>query len=254
MNIIGLYFSGTGNTRHCVECFVSEVDNSAKCFSIDDKAALDELSHCKTVIFGFPIYYSNIPKIVKDFIETHADAFKNKKIYIIVTKGLFNAYGVGYAVKHFKNCEAEFVGSLQLVMPDNIRDVAIMELAFSKSYANTIRKADRKVLIAAAKYRENRPSKSGLSVINYLLGALLRALWFYPNTDKYIAAPKVDLEKCTGCGRCEKLCPMQNISIVNCKAVSANQCTVCYRCFNNCHEKALTILGNKAYDQYNYFS
>ncbi len=81
-NIVGLYFSGTGNTRHCVERFVSEMDNSAKCFSIEDNAVPDELAHCQTVIFGFPIYYSNIPKIVKDFIEKHAEAFKNKKIYI----------------------------------------------------------------------------------------------------------------------------------------------------------------------------
>ena len=36
------------------------------------------------------------------------------------------------------------------------------------------------------------------------------------------------------CGKCEKLCPMNNIKIVDNKVVQNNQCTMCYRCINNC--------------------
>ena len=250
--MLGIYFSGTGNTRHCVERFVSEIDSNTKCFSIEDNGVINEMEQQKTIVFGFPIYYSNIPKIAKDFISENKKSFADKKVFIITTKGLFNAFGVGYARRMFKDCGAEFIGSLQLNMPDNIRDMLIMEIAFSKNYKKVIDKADRKIIKAAEKFKAKNPTKSGLNPFNYIIGFILKILWFYPKTDKYINAPKVVHDKCNGCGKCVKLCPMQNLKIADGKAVSSAQCTICYRCFNNCPAKALTILGNKVYDQYNF--
>jgi len=246
----GIYFSGTGNTRYCVKRFVSAAEKGAKCFSIEDAGATDEISRHETVVFGFPVYYSNIPKIVKDFIYDNASVFRDKKIFIITTKGFFNAYGAGYAARLFKDRGAEFIGSLQLNMPDNIRDMLIMEIVFSKNYKKIIDKADRKIIRAVNKFKENKPVKSGLSAFNIIIGGFLKVLWFYPKTDKYIKAPKVNNERCNGCGKCATLCPMKNIKIVCDKAVSSDKCTVCYRCFNNCPARALTILGSKAYNQY----
>ena len=55
---------------------------------------------------------------------------------------------------------------------------------------------------------------------------------------------KEDFEdKCIGCGKCEKLCPMNNIKIVDKKVVQNNQCTMCYRCINNCPKQTMTLLG-----------
>jgi len=250
--MIGIYFSGTGNTKYCVERFASLADANAKSLSIEDKTVISELSAQETIIFGFPIYYSNIPKIAKDFITKNKDVFANKKVYIITTKGLFNAFGVGYAVRLFKDCGAEFIGSSQFNMPDNIRDMLIMEIAFGKNYKKTIEKADKKIANATAKFKSGKLQKSGLNPLNYIIGFFLNILWFYPKTDKYINAPKINADKCSGCGKCVKLCPMSNIKIVDGKAFSADKCTICYRCFNNCPAKALTILGRKVYDQYTF--
>jgi len=248
--MVGIYFSGTDNTRLCVERFVSAIDNSANSYSIENKESVTALLQHETVVFGFPVYYSNLPKIAKDFIAENRQDFKGKKVYIITTKGLFNAFGVGYARRMFADCGAEYIGSSQFNMPDNIRDMLIMEMAFSKNYRKIIDKADRKILKAAAKFKAGKPTKSGFNPLNYMLGFFLKILWFYPKTDEYITAPKVNAEKCNGCGKCAELCPMNNIKIVGGKAVSSAKCTICYRCFNNCPTKALTILGSKVYDQY----
>lgn len=65
----------------------------------------------------------------------------------------------------------------------------------------------------------------------------------------------MDEDKCIGCGKCEKLCPMNNIRIVDKKVVQNNQCTMCYRCINNCPKQAMTLLGKKIVEQsYKYYN
>jgi len=249
--MLGIYFSGTGNTRHAVERFVTEVDNSAKSLSIEDGGVLSELEKHEIIVFGFTVYYSNIPKIAKDFITENKTSFKGKKVFIIATKGLFNAFGIGYARKMFTDCGAEFIGSSQFNMSDNIRDLKIMEVAFDYSKdGKMLEKADKKIAKAAEKFRAGKRQKSGLNPLNYIIGFFLKILGFYPNTDSYISTAKVDIAKCNGCGLCVDLCPMQNLIIADKKSVSGDKCTVCYRCFGNCPTQALTVLGDKVYGQY----
>jgi ferredoxin/flavodoxin len=251
--MIGVYFSGTGNTRYCVQKFINELDNNAKSFSIEDNELIFELPNQDIIIFGFPIYYSNLPKIVEDYISKNAKSFYNKKIFIITTKGLFNGFGVIKAKRMFEKCGAYFIGSAQFNMPDNIRDLLIMELVFSKKYDKVISRANIKVEKAAIKFKANKPSRSGLSIFNYLASFTFKMLWFYPKNYKYISAPKIDNNKCIRCGICVKNCPMNNIKEESNKIVSGDRCTICYRCFNSCPKQALTILGNKVYEQYRFF-
>ena len=239
--------------KHCIERFVSAVDSGASCCSIEDSDVITKLQNHDTIVFGFPVYYSNIPKIAKDFITENKSVFNGKKVYIITTKGLHNAFGIGYARRMFNDCGAEFIGSSQFNMPDNIRDIKIMEAVFDYSKdGKIIEKADRKIIKAAERFKANKPQKNGLNPYSYIAGFFFKILWFYPKTNNYITAPKVNIEKCNGCRKCVKLCPMQNISIVDNKAVSGGKCTVCYRCMNNCSKKALTILGNKVCGQYDF--
>ncbi|MDR0958294.1 MAG: EFR1 family ferrodoxin [Clostridiales bacterium] len=249
--MLGIYFSGTGNTKHCVERFVLSVDNNAKSYSIEDGTLIPEFASHDIIVFGFPVYCDSIPKIVKDFISENAKYFRNKKIFIITTKALFNGAGVIHAKKMLEACDAEFLGSVQFNMPDNIRDLLIMELVFSKNYDRVIAKTDRKIDKAVTKFRANKTIKSGLSIFNYIFDFVLKILWFYPKTDKYISAPKIDNIKCNRCGICVNNCPMNNIKRIDDKIVSGDKCTICYRCFNSCPKQALTILGHKVYAQYN---
>lgn len=44
--------------------------------------------------------------------------------------------------------------------------------------------------------------------------------------------------ECNGCGICENICPVQNISISDGKAVHADTCAACYACFHWCPKHA----------------
>ncbi len=45
-------------------------------------------------------------------------------------------------------------------------------------------------------------------------------------------------EACNGCGICESICPMKNISIADGKAVHADVCAACYACVHWCPKHA----------------
>ena len=120
--MVGIYFSGTGNTRHCIEKLVAELETGAKCFSIEDENAVAAVSESDKIVFGYPVYFSNIPKIVREFIEKHGKTFNGKKIFIVCTMGLFSGDGAGCAARILKKQGAEIVGGLHLKMPDCIGD------------------------------------------------------------------------------------------------------------------------------------
>lgn len=54
-------------------------------------------------------------------------------------------------------------------------------------------------------------------------------------------AAKVDTKKCTGCGQCVDVCPVQAIRIEAGKDVVADDCVECGACLNACGAGALSM-------------
>ena len=53
---------------------------------------------------------------------------------------------------------------------------------------------------------------------------------------------KVDSEKCTGCGICANMCPVEAVSLENGLAkVDEQRCTGCGICVQNCPQGALSL-------------
>jgi len=55
--------------------------------------------------------------------------------------------------------------------------------------------------------------------------------------------PRVDLEKCTGCGTCADVCPNEVFEIMDEKSQVArpDDCTACEQCVMECPEEAITL-------------
>lgn len=244
----GIYFSGTGNTKFCVEKFCGHIGCS-KIFSIEDGAAVPAISESRDIIFAYPIYYSNMPKIVRDFIERNSALWREKNIYIIATMGLFSGDGSGVSARLFKKFGANIVGGLHVKMPDCIGDVKALKKPYEKNL-ETVKAAVQKINNAAEDYKNKKPTQVGLNFMYHMAGLLGQRLYFYSKTKNYTDSSNIKRSVCTGCGKCEKLCPMKNIRISEGKAVSGNMCTLCYRCFSSCPQKAITILGSKVLEQH----
>ncbi len=58
-------------------------------------------------------------------------------------------------------------------------------------------------------------------------------------------------DKCVGCGKCVKLCPFNNIDIVDGRPVCGNSCEHCMACISNCPVEAVEY-GETSWDQKRY--
>lgn len=246
--MIGIYFSGTGNTKYCVEQFVQELDTSAHCCSIEEDTAAEEIRKNDFLILAYPIYYSNLPKIMRDFLMVHGADFAGKKVFLLATMGLFSGDGTGCAARLLQKYGAEIVGGLHLKMPDCIGDEKALKKSIEEN-KQLVREAKVKLVDAARRMKSGRPTRDGLGALSHLAGLFGQRLWFYNKTKHYSDRLKIDTDKCVGCGQCAKLCPMKNLHIIQGKAQADNKCTLCYRCISHCPHQAMTLLGNTVQEQ-----
>lgn len=245
--MLGVYFSGTGNTRHCVERFVTQFDNN-ELASIESSDVINAIDTATDIVLGYPVYYSNIPKLMRDFILQNGNSFRGKNVFIIATMGLFSGDGAGCGARLLKKHGANIIGGLHLKMPDCIGDVKLLKKPLEQN-KQLVKDAERKIEWAVDALKTGKPTKDGLSVFHHLAGLLGQRLWFYNKTASYTDKLKINSAACIGCGTCVELCPTQNLSLYGKNAVSNNRCTMCYRCISHCHQKALTLLGEEVIEQ-----
>lgn len=244
MKRLGLYFSGTGNTELCVHQFMKELDGTHEMCSIEQANASELIKEVDEIIFGYPVYYSNLPMIVKDFIHQNKKLWENKKIFVISTMGLFSGDGSGCAARIFEKYGAQIIGGQHVLMPDNTIDVGLLKKTPQKEQ-ELIDSSLIKIKRSAVSYHKN-PQQQGLNFGSRALGLFGQRLWFKNKTSSYKSLPKINHETCIGCNACVKLCPMNNLSInTNKEIINSDRCTLCYRCVHICPTQSITILGSK---------
>ena len=210
--MIGIYLSGTGNTKHCIERLVKLLDQSAKTIPLENRNIISEIKNNDTIILGYPTQFSNAPVMVRDFIKLN-DIWGNKRVLCVTTMGAFSGDGAGCTARILKKKGAIILGGLQIHMPDSVCDSKMLKKSIEEN---------RKIIF-----------------------------WFYNKTSHYSDKLKIN-DSCIGCGLCSQICPMNNITIENNKAVAGNMCTMCYRCISHCPQKAITLIGKAVQEQCQY--
>ncbi|MBY2476631.1 EFR1 family ferrodoxin [Clostridioides difficile] len=248
--MIGIYFSGTGNSRYCVEKFLQEYDETANSYSIEDSELLKHIHNHEDIVFGYPVQYSNVPKILKDFIISHSNLWNGKRIFIIATMALFSGDGCGVLSRILKKYGATTIGGLHLKMPDSIGDEKVLKHSLEYN-RNLVIKAEKKINKSIKKLKSGIPPKDGLGFFCHIVGLFGQRLYFINKTNLYTDKLKINADECIVCGKCIGLCPMNNLVIKNDSIFSNGQCTMCYRCINNCPKQAITLLGKMVVKQSN---
>lgn len=233
MNII-YYFTATGNCLHTSQK-VAELLPETKLVRITDNTQPVE-GNFDRIGFIYPVYVAIIPKMVQHFIE-NIEMQKNTYIFGIAVHG---------GVKGISNIQVasifqkKGIHNYQLFNSKTVHNgYFVSKPLTNEEQIKAVDKSDNKVNNIAKKINE----KKSQTQKNALMKNKLIKLIF--NSDKIISDPRV-LSKgmkvnknCIGCGICPKVCPADNIRIVDGTAVLADKCEVCFACIHWCPNKAL---------------
>jgi flavodoxin len=120
MKLFAVYFSGTGNTKYAVERFLTHFPGS-EAHSIEEP--IDFLSAARSfdmILVAHPIYGSEMPLLMRDFLRGNQALFENKDLVTLVTQYLFSGDGCSLAFRLVRKQIRTHLASLHVNMPVNL--------------------------------------------------------------------------------------------------------------------------------------
>lgn len=200
--MIGIYLSGTGNTKHCVEKLIKALDETSQAIPMEDVRAIELVKSNQFIVIGYPTQFSNAPFMVREFIRSNADVWKGKQVLCVATMGAFSGDGAGCTARILKKYGADVVGGLHIRMPDSVCDSKLLKKSLSDNQ-KIVKAADCKIEATVAAVKNGKYPKEGLGFFYHVAGLLGQRLWFYHKTKHYSNKLKIN-DFCIGCGLCEK--------------------------------------------------
>ncbi len=234
------YFTGTGNSLYVAKRIGDELGERLVDITtaMKEKSFVYTLSVDEKIGFIFPVYFYGVPSIVADFIaqlkiQPNQESGIKPYVYGVMTCG----GGMGGTPKMLE----------ELLKKQNVSLDAEFELKMASNYIMMYQPTgpalqkkiqiatDKKltdIIAAISKKKKDESSKRKKS----FLTSVAYPLYMHGRKTRLFYAD----DKCNGCGKCQKICPVSAIQMVNNKPVwTAKQCTHCTACINRCPQEAI---------------
>lgn len=230
-----LYFSGTGNSKHIAKLISAKMKENI--FSINDGVKYSRYpspEKNETLIFCLPTYAWRIPRIVSKWIA-ECETFSGQKAYFILTCG----GEIGNAEKYLKKLCADksmvFMGCAEIQMPENY--IAMYDCPSEEESEKIVAAADALVLKLIPKIQNLQPfEKTRVTVQDRIKSDIVNGVFysFCVRSKKFFVT-----DACIGCGKCERRCSTNTVSVKDGHPVWGSGCTHCMACICNCPTEAI---------------
>ncbi|MBN2733810.1 MAG: EFR1 family ferrodoxin [Methanomicrobiaceae archaeon] len=240
MKTIIYYFTGTGNTLAVARGIAEELGD-VQLIPIR-KSVHPEEGHDEADAIGiaFPVYFLNIPDIVRDFVE-NIRFYDDSYVFGIATCGE-QPGGALFRLKELLEEKGNTLSAgFSFVMPENyIGPVDLMGDALHRE--KKFAAASERYPEIAAKVREQVVSvpEGTDSVLMKTGGRIMKTVM----TSVYRTPCHLHTAKtCNRCGTCAQICPTGNITVSADKVSWGKDCVQCYACIHWCPKEAVDIGG-----------
>ena len=235
-----IYFTGTGNSEYVAKRIAEAVGDEV--LNLFDKIKGKDYSAMtseKPWVLAAPTYAWQMPNVVKEWLEkTKLEG--NKDIYFVLTCGGSIGNAATYAKKYCKEHGMNFRGLTEVVMPENY--IAMFSAPEKEEAIEIIKGSESKIGHIAEKINQGKDLETKTSLYGAVIsGPINKGFYLSSVNDKKYRV----LDSCTGCGLCEKMCVLNNITLKDGKPVWGGNCTQCMACITGCPSEAIEY-GNKS--------
>lgn len=251
-----LYFSATGNTEFIAKELAKRIDD--ECLNLLERIKKQDYTPIhsdKPFVICAPIYVCEIPRFMMKYLKKQT--FEGSRdVYFILTSGGYCGpagkllKGIFRAKKMVCHGHAEFKMPRNYVASD---DYPMLEKEqVEERILNSYEQLEQ---VASDIKAGNKLKARYVFLFETIITVPFNPVWCkYKLTAKDFYVE----DSCVGCGKCEKLCPLNNIKLTDKKPVWSDTCTHCMACIGNCPVNAIqygNITKNKEpynYDKYKY--
>lgn len=246
-NII-FYFSGTGNSLQVATDIAEKLE---ECEVVNlAKFSTEMVVNAKRIGIVFPVYFWGIPNIIGKFLSEIKLA-GNPYIFAVATCGNVAGASLVQIDDLLKVKNQKLYSGFIIKMPENyiIYYDADSKEKQQKRFHDEKEKVSYISQIMISK--KEIPFEKSKYVIDTLFGKTLNnaVVRKFPSKDIHFTVN----DKCTGCGKCEKVCSVNNLKITNNKPTWNHHCEFCLGCIQNCPVNAIDY-GNKTQKRKRYIN
>lgn len=241
-----LFFTGTGNSRYIARK-IAEITGDG-IISIGERIKAGDSSPVKSkmpLVFVGPVYAGRFPRIMDEYIR-QVEFTTSSSAYFVAACAATPYIAETYAEKICGEKTLLFKGFNSIVMPQGY--IAMGGTQSKEVNDKILAEAEPKIIKTAELIRDGRPlpkEPMGSAVMSKILNPIMYSIMISAKGFAYT-------DKCSGCGKCAKLCPLNNIKLKDGKPVWGKNCTHCMACIAGCPQEAVEY-GKKTIGKLRYY-
>jgi len=249
INIPIFFFSGTGNTWWVAQHLAKELSKQkfqAATYSIE-QVSQDQVNHLvhqgDMIAIGYPIYGSDAPLNIQSFITALPKQDRTKPMLVFVTQAVWSGDGAYFIRPEVEAKGYQIRWAVHFNMPNNISlDLGLVFnvlLSLLRAKPANARKRIKKLATRVSEGRDWIMGRSPFFSLGWMQRIPVRKAF-----DKFQSGVlEVNPDRCNRCERCVRLCPVDNIQMVDGLPRHKDHCILCLRCFNYCPPLAIEAYG-----------
>lgn len=239
------YFSGTGNSLVVARDIARKTEGRF----IPVTSVIDqEIIPTEADVIGivFPIYDFKPPSVIEDFIRKLPD-IGSKYLFAVGTFGFTPLKAIKKLEEVVNACGGTLAAGFVVRMPHSGLGHETLS-GDEQEQENMFRQWKNKVGVIAdyVNTRQHGTLETTHIVTHVILSGLLfnvlpvviPLLWHAIRHGWQSLAFIAD-ERCNGCGICAKICPVENIEMVENRPIWSNHCVTCFACLHWCPKESI---------------
>ena len=228
------YFSSTGNSLYIAKRIGASFSESVF-FIPHYQGGFDQF---QDIVIVSPVYSFGLPKHVYDFLITLP---KTPAVYVVLNYGGMMGGADYYTYQLAKTHEVNIRAVYAVKMPENFTLTFSTPQLYNRMILKSAEKKTERLIDRIKNKQEHLPSKKKTNEAAYEKN---KANWHL------LAADFSVKENCTKCKKCIRICPVDNIALIEDKIRFSDKCVACLGCYHRCPQKAIVYKNKHKKDRY----